>query len=266
MEARIGLIREYILSELPLPPKIILVEEPLPPGAGLVLEEHFFNNMSHTVLLVWRHRPSVVVGRSTRLDLEVDCEAAVRLGIPVMRRKSGGGAVYHDEGNINFSLILPTPSDKRVYPGWIYSVGTLLLRGLIGLLGLESWVENKSDIVVDGWKVSGGAAYISAGKALYHATLLVESNIPLLHMLVKPRLDLVAKGFVTPAKYRPANLSTFDSTLTINKVLRALYSYSLNLGITYTSCSHCEYILSHYSEEPKNICGDTQKAPNSHHP
>ena len=205
--------------------RVVLFEPVLPPPQGLCLEASLLER-AKPVLAVWRHGRSVIVGRSTRLREEVDCSTARVLGVPVYRRRSGGGAVYHDPGNINISLVLP----GRYYPGDLYRLGTSLVRRVLSLLGLPSHVENEADIVVGGWKVSGGAALIARRASLYHATLLVEADTSLLHAIVRPRLDLVQTGRVTPAKYRPANISSMSPRVGVREALGAIEDLALAMG------------------------------------
>lgn len=178
------------------------------PLTNLALEEailHWAYETGDTVYRIWINRPAVVIGVSTDPEEEVDLALAGELGIPVLRRFSGGGAVYHDMGNINISVYWP----RRIMDiTWIYREGTGLIRSVLSRLGLESRVENMSDVVVKGYKVSGSSAWI--GRAtLFHATLLVDSDIELLRRVTRPRWDLVRSGRVTPAKYNPMNISSF---------------------------------------------------------
>lgn len=159
---------------------------------------------------VWVNPRSVVVGRSLDLCEEVRCELARAYRVPVLRRVSGGGAVYHDEGNVNLTVAAPLdgrlPSVEEVY-----SEGLGILLGFLRGLGLKPRVENGNDVVVGGRKVSGSAAYVKGCGYLFHATLLVSSDIGLLRRLLVARLDRVVRGEVTPAKYEPANLRDFVS-------------------------------------------------------
>ncbi len=205
--------------------RVVLLEPALPPPQGLCLEALLLE-LARPVLAVWRHERSVIVGRSTRLEEEVDCRSARILGVPVYRRRSGGGAVYHDRGNLNISLVLP----GRYYPESLYEAGTSVVRRILSLLGIDSHVENEADIVVKGWKVSGGAALITRRASLYHATLLVEADTSMLHAVIRPRLDLVRTGRVTPAKYRPANLSSISPNIGLQDVLHAVSELALSEG------------------------------------
>ena len=176
---------------------------------NIALEEYLLDKsleIGDILMRIWVQDRTVVVGVSTPIMLEVDISEARRRGIPVIRRQSGGGAVYHDMGNINFSIYIP----RRIMDiSWIYRYGHKYLLRVLERLGLNGYIENRNDIVVEGYKVSGSSIWIRRDSTLYHATLLVEADIQTLKKVVKPRLDLIEKGVYKPSKYNPENLSRF---------------------------------------------------------
>lgn len=186
----------------------LVVEQSRSPVWNLALEEALLDSVARgwrpRVFRIWINARSIIIGRGLHPCEEVYCSKAQRLGIPIIRRSSGGGAVYHDEGNLNITLIERT--NGRIPVDEAYRRGTSIITRALARLGIESWVENTSDTVVAGWKVSGSAAHIKHHAYLYHATLLVEADTETLHRVIKPRLDRVERGEVTPAKYRPRNL------------------------------------------------------------
>jgi len=169
---------------------------------------------------VWFNPPVIVVGRNTVLEENVNMRLAESLGIPVVRRVTGGGAVFHDYGNLNVSVAVPT--EERVSPLYVYKRGTSVVLQALERLGLEGWVENHSDVIVDGWKVSGGAAYVSRKYYLYHGTLLVNTDHEIVSQLTPPRHDLVAKGLYTPSKYRPRSLASLLGGVSWGEAFEAL--------------------------------------------
>ncbi|MEB3760598.1 MAG: hypothetical protein GSR81_07125 [Desulfurococcales archaeon] len=200
-----------------------IVWEPLPPGVGLALEElilHRLNEHLRRFLLVWRSTSSIVIGRRLSLCEEVNCSNACIHNIPICRRLSGGGAVYHDPGNLNISLLAYTghryPVDK------VYEYGLGIIRRLLSILGYDSHIENQNDIVIGKYKVSGSSALILKDRYLFHATLLIEADTSLLDQVIVPRLDRVARGEVTPAKYNPWNLSSIGPMIRLHNVLHVL--------------------------------------------
>ena len=122
------------------------------------------------VLLLWRNRPAVVVGCYQNICREVHMRALLDRGIPVVRRMSGGGTVYHDLGNLNYTLISdqtgPLDYDRCLEP---------VIRAL-NALGVPAQKNRTCDIAVDGKKISGSAQKIAGGRVLHHGTLLFDSD------------------------------------------------------------------------------------------
>lgn len=136
-------------------------------------------------LRLWRNDPCVVVGRSQVAEAEVDIAACRELEIPVLRRFSGGGTVYHDPGNLNVSLILrrddPVLANRPELaraPG-IYRLLLEPLARAVACLGLPAEATER-DLLVDGAKVSGVAAWIGGQAILVHGTLLVDADLEVL--------------------------------------------------------------------------------------
>ena len=193
------------------------------PQLNLALEEALLeyvnSGRSECVVRIWINPPSVTIGYMLPECAEVNCKEARALDIPVVRRISGGGAVYHDWGNVNISVFLP----KRLGVNSIYGFGTRIILRALSRLGLRGHVENDSDVVVDGMKVSGSAAAIKRRSTLFHATLLVNARIDVLNRVIRPRLDRVNEGRVTIAKYRPYNLSyLLNAGVSVNTAIKTL--------------------------------------------
>lgn len=210
---------------------LVVVERGGSPHFNMALEEALLKAAAGGVVIVrvWVNPDSVVIGHGLPPCVEVDCGEAEALGVPVVRRLSGGGAVYHDGGNVNFTLAMPWRLDVES----LYRLGTSIVVSALSRLGLRAHVENVNDVVVGEWKVSGSAAALRAGSSLFHATLLVEADMGRLRRLVKPRLDRVARGEVTPAKYNPANVSQLRPGVTLRDAVEALLGAAGDaLGLT----------------------------------
>lgn len=145
-----------------------------PPRLNLALDEAILASTARdggeTVLRVWRNGRCVVVGRGQRIEDEADLAACARLRIPVLPRASGGGAVYHHPGNLNFSLFLP------LVPPWTSvresqeELAALLAGGLRRRLGVEARAQGGA-VFVGRLKVSG-SAQLRRRALLHHGTLL----------------------------------------------------------------------------------------------
>ncbi len=137
--------------------------------ANLALEEALVRAVPcRPVLRVWQNGACVVIGRGQRVLREVNVAACAAGGVPVLRRASGGGAVYHDAGNLNISLAVP---------GWEPGLAgelAALVGGVIGRLGLRSRIGGRG-VFVGPAKVSGLASQVTRGGTLAHATLLVTT-------------------------------------------------------------------------------------------
>ena len=134
------------------------------------------------VLRLWRDAPCVVVGRFQLAAAEVDAAAAAALGAPVLRRFTGGGTVWHDQGNLNVSVVLrpedallaANPSLKRL-PG-LYRLVLAPLAAAVRSMGVAAELTER-DIVAPGGKLSGVAAWLGGRALLVHATLLVDADL-----------------------------------------------------------------------------------------
>lgn len=135
------------------------------------------------VLRLWRNAPCVVVGRAQLAWAEVDLRAAAALGAPVLRRFTGGGTVWHDEGNLNVSVVVRPDDDRiradatlRPVPG-LYRLVLEPLAAAVRALGVGTARATERDVVTAEGKISGVAAWIGGRAILVHATLLVDADL-----------------------------------------------------------------------------------------
>ena len=145
------------------------------PAINLALEEYLVRHMrsSGTVLLFYVNAPAVVIGRNQVPHTEISLQTVTQQAIKVVRRLSGGGAVYHDRGNLNFSLIQAHDPDAILSPAEALQP---VVQGLKGA-GLPVYLNARNDIMADGRKVSGAAQYRTRNRCLTHGTLLVSADL-----------------------------------------------------------------------------------------
>ena len=151
------------------------------PFFNQAFEDYVFRTFREDdVLLLWRNRPAVVVGCYQNICREVHVRTLLEQNIPVVRRMSGGGTVYHDLGNLNYTLITDQSGaldyDRCLAP---------VLRALHAL-GVPAQKSRTCDIAVDGKKISGSAQKIANGRVLHHGTLLFDADLS--------RLDEITTG------------------------------------------------------------------------
>lgn len=139
------------------------------PAYNLAFEEYVLKN--HTqgdILILWQNENAVIIGRNQNTIQEIDSTFVAENRIKVIRRNTGGGAVYHDLGNLNYSFITDDQPDRK-------SFAEPVVKALQGL-GLDACTSGRNNILVSGLKVSGTAQQISKGRILHHGTLLFDSN------------------------------------------------------------------------------------------
>ncbi len=156
--------------------RLLVDVQPLPPALGLAIDEILLEstreNGSETIR-VWANDRSVIVGRSQAVAAEVDEDRAAELGIPVLRRLSGGGAVVHYPGNLNLTVAFRRRTGLSDVAAVFAGFGHALARGLGGIVPGVAVEEN--GLYVDGLKVGGAAQARRGSVVLYHTTLMVES-------------------------------------------------------------------------------------------
>ena len=154
---------------------LTIINKSTDPYFNQAFEEYIFNNIKDDrVLIVWRNKPAVIVGCYQNICREVDAYALKKAGIPIVRRMSGGGTVYHDLGNINYTLI----HDKE---GFIdYDDFLTPVIDALNRLGVKAHKDKTCDIAIGGKKISGSAQKVSSGRVLHHGTLLFESDLSVL--------------------------------------------------------------------------------------
>ena len=184
------------------------------PRYNLAFEEYILTHRREgDYLILWQNANSVIVGRNQISAQEVNREFAETHGISVVRRITGGGAVYHDLGNLNYSFICDADDmEKRTATRFTQPV-VAALQGL----GLDAEASGRNDILVSGCKVSGTASHINRGRVLHHGTLLFDSDAETITQVLTPDpLKLQAKG-IRSVKSRVGNIRSFlseDITLT----------------------------------------------------
>ncbi len=154
------------------------------PRINLAIEEHLLRNVQvvEPLLLFYINAPSVIIGRNQNTIEEIDPDFVRENQIHVVRRLSGGGAVYHDLGNLNFSFITQGKEDLHNFGKFTRPVVDVL-QGL----GVNAVLQGKSDIFVDDKKISGNAQYASHGRMFSHGTILFNTNLENMLRAINPR-------------------------------------------------------------------------------
>jgi lipoate-protein ligase A len=143
------------------------------PSFNLAAEEWLLRNSPEHVFMLWRNEPAVIVGRHQNTAAEIDQDFVRERGMAVIRRITGGGAVFHDLGNVNFSFVRLEDSAS----GLDFARFTAPVLKALQDLGVECGFDGRNDLVAGGRKFSGNAQYIECGRVLHHGTLLFDSRL-----------------------------------------------------------------------------------------
>ncbi len=149
------------------------------PEENLALEQNLMH-FGQEVFMLWRNAPSVIAGRFVNISEEIDTEYATLHGIPIVRRKSGGGTVYHDLGNINYTFIMK--EDKALTLEYFSRKMIRVLEAVRVNAALEF---RHNDILADGLKISGAAQYHHRGVMLHHGTLLFDADLSVIPKVLR---------------------------------------------------------------------------------
>ncbi len=139
----------------------------------LAAEEYLLKNFSEDIFMLWQSNDTVVVGKHQNALAEVNYPFVHRHNIRIARRISGGGTVFHDSGNVNFAIIKNIKSPAEIS----FSLFTQPVVKTLVKLGVDASLSGRSDLIVDGKKISGNAQHIFKNRVLHHGTLLFDSNL-----------------------------------------------------------------------------------------
>lgn len=177
------------------------------PYFNMALEEYVIKNMdpAKEYFILWQNQPTVVIGKNQNAIEEVNLEYVKENNIAVVRRLSGGGAVYHDLGNVNFTYVV----DYR--PEFFNSIerfARAVVKAL-GKLGIKAEFTGRNDITIEGRKISGNAQYLYKKRLLHHGTLLFDSDLTRLSSALNVKPQKIASKGVKSVKSRVANIKEY---------------------------------------------------------
>jgi lipoate-protein ligase A len=189
------------------------VGESVDPYQNLAIEQYLMETVAEDacILYLWQNSQTVVIGRNQNAWAECRTTELNQDGGHLARRLSGGGAVFHDLGNLNFTFLL---SKKNYDVAKQLQVIVEACRNL----GLDAQVTGRNDVTIDGRKFSGNAFYDSKGQAYHHGTLLVDVDMTMLGKYLMPsKAKLQSKG-VDSVRSRVVNLRELCPALTIDRM------------------------------------------------
>lgn len=183
------------------------------PHENLALEKYLLDSVEPDccILYLWQNQNTVVIGRNQNAWVECRLAALEEAGGKLARRLSGGGAVFHDVGNLNFTFLVPEEDydvDKQLS----------VIQKACGHSGIRVEKSGRNDLLANGFKFSGNAFYHAQGKAYHHGTIMVDVDMSKLSAyLSPPKAKLEAKG-ISSVRSRVVNLKELDPELTCDKM------------------------------------------------
>lgn len=171
------------------------------PYFNLAAEEYVLKNFTDDVFMLWRNDKSIIIGKYQNTAAEINLDFVKERDIKVVRRQTGGGAVFHDLGNINYTFIAPKDSgDFRTFSEPILQV--------LNKLGVPAKFEGRNDLTIEGQKFSGNAQCIYQNRILHHGTLLFASEMDDLSAALKVNPLKFKDKAVKSVRKRVTNIST----------------------------------------------------------
>jgi len=177
------------------------------PQMNLAFEEYVFNQMDkdESYFLLWQNDNAVIVGKHQNTIEEINQEYIRENDIKVVRRLSGGGAVYHDLGNLNFTFIVNDHGQEQ----FDFQTFTRPLVDALKTLGVNAEFNSRNDIAIDGKKFSGNSQYAKRGRILHHGTILFNSNLATIQSALKVKPDKIESKGIKSVKSRVTNIADY---------------------------------------------------------
>lgn len=177
------------------------------PRINLAIEEYALKNLdiNESYLLFYINKPSIIIGKNQNTIEEVNQDYVEQNEITVVRRLSGGGAVYHDLGNLNFSFI--TKDDGESFHN--FKKFTEPVVKALGKLGVQAELSGRNDIMAEGKKISGNAMFATKGRMFSHGTLLFNSEMDHIVSALKVKKDKIESKGIKSVRSRVGNIADF---------------------------------------------------------
>ncbi|MGV8147218.1 MAG: lipoate--protein ligase [Alkaliphilus sp.] len=191
----------------------IVISNSLDPAYNLSFEEWLLANVDDetVIMFLWQNQNTIVIGRNQNPWKECRLDLMKSDSVKLVRRLSGGGAVYHDLGNLNFTFV----AHKNNYD-FERQTGTIIKA--LKTIGINAEFRGRNDIVVDGKKFSGNAFLVEKENRMQHGTILVDVDMSALTKYLNPsKIKVETKG-IKSVRVRVINLTEIDETLTIHKM------------------------------------------------
>ena len=174
------------------------------PFFNLALEEYFLCQTALEIIILWRNSPVVIVGCNQNTIEEINYDFIQKNNIAVVRRLSGGGAVFHDLGNVNFTIIQKFTDDDFAN----YTKFTAPVLAFLCSLGVNAKLDGRNDLTIDGIKFCGNAQTVRNGRIMHHGCILYKTDISELSAALRPKEAKFESKAVKSVRARVTNIAS----------------------------------------------------------
>jgi len=197
------------------------------PHFNLALEEYFLKDFDgEEYFILWQNEPTIVIGRNQNTIEEINKAYVEENNINVVRRLSGGGAVYHDLGNLNFTFIVKADkSNINNFKKFTDSIVSSLEK-----IGVKAEFTGRNDITIDGKKFSGNSQYYYKDRLLHHGTILFNSDLSVVQKALQVKMDKIESKGIKSVRSRVTNVSPYlNEKVSVNEfkeiLLHSIFEY-----------------------------------------
>ena len=192
---------------------------------NLAAEEYLIDHFNEDVVMLWRNDNTVVIGKNQNTMEEINKEYVEENSISVVRRLTGGGAVFHDMGNVNYTII--QSYREGLFSNYEYF--TEAVRDFLHSLGVRAELSGRNDLMIEGKKFSGNAQCVRNGRMMHHGTLMFSSDVKDISGALTPNakkfeskgVKSVQSRVTNIASHLPAELASMDTA----EFLQRLYAF-----------------------------------------
>ena len=187
------------------------------PYYNLALERSLFDFVDEdtVILYLWQNSHTIVIGKNQNAYAECKVDEFIGAGGTLARRPSGGGAVYHDLGNLNFSIICKESIAKE-------HTYQRIVKEALRFFGIVSEFNGRNDLTVDDKKFSGNAFYVKDDVLCQHGTILINSDFKELSKYLTPDISKLERNHVKSVESRVVNLSEISDKITVESMKEAM--------------------------------------------
>lgn len=194
------------------------------PHFNLALEEYAVKYLDpkEDYIILWQNEPSVIIGRNQNTIEEINAKYIKDFDINVVRRLSGGGAVYHDLGNLNFTFVVNNEKDSVSN----FKKFTEPVISALEKFGIKAEFSGRNDITIDGKKFSGNAQYYHKNRLLHHGTILFNSDLSVVANALNVKMDKIASKGIKSVRSRVTNVYPYlENKITIEEFKATLLKF-----------------------------------------